>query len=136
MIATNVRVVDASALGAVLFAEPQADAVAARLRGGQLVAPVLLTFEIANTCLKKIRRYPDQRDALLAGFEALSEFAIDFIEIDPGDALVLAVECGLTFYDTAYLWLARRLACELVTLDGPLHAAWSAGPSARRNPDR
>ena len=45
-----VRVVDASALAALLFGEPEAEAVAALIDESQLVAPSLLAFELANVC--------------------------------------------------------------------------------------
>jgi len=51
-----VKVVDASALGAVAFGEPEAEAVAALLSGSLLVAPLLLWFEFSSICLKKIRK--------------------------------------------------------------------------------
>lgn len=41
-----VNVVDASAVAALLFGEPEAAAVAERLRGCDLAAPALLPFEI------------------------------------------------------------------------------------------
>jgi uncharacterized protein with PIN domain len=63
-----VKVVDASALAALLFGEPEAEAVAARLDGARLVAPSLLGFELANVCLIKTRRHPEQREALTAAF--------------------------------------------------------------------
>jgi uncharacterized protein with PIN domain len=47
------KVVDASAIAALLFGEPEADAVAAQLAGSRLVAPGLLPFELANVCLIK-----------------------------------------------------------------------------------
>jgi len=53
-----VKVVDASALAALLYDEPEAGAVADRLENGNLVAPPLLTFEIASVCLKKLRNSP------------------------------------------------------------------------------
>ena len=48
-----VKVVDASALAALLFDEPEAGAIADRLEDANLVAPALLGFEIASVCLKK-----------------------------------------------------------------------------------
>jgi uncharacterized protein with PIN domain len=45
-----VKVVDASALAALLFGEPEGEAVAAQLDGARLVAPCLLGFELANVC--------------------------------------------------------------------------------------
>jgi len=61
-----VKVVDASALAALLFGEPEAEAVADRLEGSSLFAPTLLGYEIASVCLKKLRRDPIRRDVLLA----------------------------------------------------------------------
>jgi len=43
-----VKVVDASALAALLFGEPAAGAVAGRFKGSHLVARALLGFDIAN----------------------------------------------------------------------------------------
>jgi predicted nucleic acid-binding protein len=118
-----VKVVDASALGALLFGEPDGAAIVDRLRGAELIAPALLPFEVANTCVKKMRRYPDQRDALMAAFGMLDRMEVGVVEIDQGEALLLAEQSGLTAYDASYLWLARRTASELVTLDSQLEAA-------------
>jgi predicted nucleic acid-binding protein len=41
----------------------------------------------------------------------------------PHGVLDLAVEMDLTAYDATYLWLARHLQAELVTLDRALAAA-------------
>jgi predicted nucleic acid-binding protein len=63
-----VKVVDASAVAALVFGEPEASEVAARLRGATLAAPALLAFEVASVCLKKLKRHPEQRESLLAAF--------------------------------------------------------------------
>ena len=44
-------------------------------------------------------------------------------EVDFDEVILLAESKGITVYDAAYLWLARRLAAELVTLDKKLAAA-------------
>lgn len=119
------KVVDASALSALLFGEPEGDAVAARLRSAELIAPALMPFEVANVCLKKARRHPDQRDALMVAFEALHGLEVGTVDVDHAQALGLAERCGLTAYDATYLWLAHRTGSELVTLDRELEAAWS-----------
>lgn len=49
-----VLIVDASALGALIFGEPKADAIAEKLSEGPMVAPALIWFELASICLKKI----------------------------------------------------------------------------------
>jgi predicted nucleic acid-binding protein len=119
----NARVVDASALCALLFGEPDGPAVAERLRNGRLIAPALLPFEVASVCLKKMRRHPARRDALMIAFGMLDRMEIDVVEVDHGEALVLAERSSLTAYDASYLWLARKMSIELVTLDSQLASA-------------
>jgi predicted nucleic acid-binding protein len=46
--------------------------------------------------------------------------------VDHDQTAGLALETGLTAYDASYLWLARRLGAELVTLDKALDAAAKA----------
>ena len=121
-----VKVVDASALAALLFGEPEGAFVAERLRGANLIAPALLHFEVANTCLKKMRRHPRQRDALIAAFRMLARVDVRIIQIEQDEVLVLAERLRLSAYDASYLWLARETRSELVTLDGPLQAAIAA----------
>jgi predicted nucleic acid-binding protein len=48
---------------------------------------------------------------------------IEIVEVDHAGALRLAEVVGLTIYDAAYLWLARKLPAELVTLDKRLQTA-------------
>jgi predicted nucleic acid-binding protein len=120
---TGIKVVDASALAALLFAEPEAEAIAGRLEGARLAAPALLDFELANVCLTKIRRQPTQREALHAAFRLAHRLRIDTVAVDHAAVLDLAEATGLTAYDASYLWLARALGAELITLDGKLAAA-------------
>ena len=116
-------VVDASALGALIFGEPQRYEVAARVAGFSLSAPDILPFELANLCLSKCRRQPASRDDLFAKYEMFREFNIDLLDVNHSDVLLLAEETGLTAYDASYLWLAHHLDAELVTLDGELASA-------------
>ena len=122
---TGVKVVDASALAALLFAEPEAEAIAERLEGARMAAPSLLGFELANVCLTKMRRHHAQRDSLRAAFRLADRLAVETVAVDHEAALDLAETTGLTAYDASYLWLARTLGAELVTLDRKLVAATS-----------
>jgi len=126
---TQVRVVDASALVALLFGESEAEMVAERLGDSRLVAPALLGFELANVCLIKSRRHPAQSAALTAAFRLRARLVVEEIAVDHEGVVALAVATGLTAYDASYLWLARRLGAELVTLDKQL--ALADGFSAR-----
>ena len=119
----SAKVVDASALAALLFGEPEGVAIAERLGRADLIAPALLPFEIANACIMKMRREPDKRGALLAAVGMLDRMEVDIVEVEHGEVLNLAERSGLTAYDASYLWLARRMGCELVTLERRLAAA-------------
>jgi predicted nucleic acid-binding protein len=120
---TGIKVVDASALAAIMFGEPEAEAVAERLTDARLAAPTLLDYELANVCLTKIRRQPSQREALRAALGLAHRLNIEAVAVDYAATLDLAEATGLTAYDAAYLWLARSLDGELVTLDRKLAAA-------------
>ncbi len=117
----RVRVVDASALGALIFGEPRADEAAESHADEATVAPALLWFELASICLKKIKAHPKLEDQILKAFSLADGLEIEIIDVDHKEVVQLARETGLTTYDCNYLWLARRLDGELITLDNRLH---------------
>jgi predicted nucleic acid-binding protein len=121
-------VVDASTLAALLFGEPEAPNVAEQLGDSALVAPTLFSYEIANICWKKLRRYPEKRAALLEAYSLLGRMEVEEIEVSIPETLLLADRENLTVYDASYLWLSRKLGLKLVTLDGDLNAAAVAFP--------
>jgi predicted nucleic acid-binding protein len=118
-----VKVVDASAVAAVVFGEPEAAIILPQLAGVSLAAPNLLVFEIGNICFKKIRRFPERRAQLLAALGFYSQMSVDMQNVDLEQVVHLADRAGLTAYDASYLWLARELDVELVTLDARLDTA-------------
>ncbi len=120
------KVVDASAIVALLFNELTRDSVVARLRGASLFAPSLIAFEVANACLKKIRTAPFEREALLDAFSLFSDLSVAVEPVDLRKAISLADATKLTLYDASYLWLALTRDVELVTLDAKLAQANAA----------
>lgn len=119
-----VKVIDASAIAAVIFSEPEADWVVGRIESYSLSAPQLLPFEIANVCLKKLRQHPKNREAILSAYALFSKIEIEEIPLPLGEVLLLAEENALTVYDAAYLHLAKTLNVELVTLDKAVQKAF------------
>jgi predicted nucleic acid-binding protein len=122
----DAKVVDASAAAAFVFREREGIEIAGRLRGARLVAPTLLRFEMASVCLKKMRRDPTSRRALLNAFEVFERMQIARIDVDHSAVIELANTAGLSSYHASYLWLAHWLDAELVTLDTQLEAAAKA----------
>jgi predicted nucleic acid-binding protein len=118
-----VRVVDASALGALVFGEPKAEEIAKTLGDSPMAAPALIWFELASICLRKIKAHPAQRDQILSAFMMGGKLAIEIVEVDHWAVVNLAEETGLTTYDASYLWLAGYLKGELITLDGKMQRA-------------
>jgi predicted nucleic acid-binding protein len=112
-----VKVVDASALAAILFDEPEGEHVAEQLRGGRIKAPALLEFELANVRLLKSKRHPEDRQTLVQAFGPRRESDVEYVAVDCDAGLRLGLEVGLTPYDASYLWLARTFGAELTTLD-------------------
>lgn len=109
-------VVDCSVVVAALFDEAEALDTTRQMASHALHAPLLLPFELANVARTKSRAGApaDQVQAALARFEDLR------IELHPVPAAkmhALALACGLSAYDAAYLWLAAHLKAPLATLD-------------------
>jgi predicted nucleic acid-binding protein len=119
----GVKVVDASALAALVFREEHAEQVDQRLADAILVAPALLQFEMSNVCRTKLRQHPRLREILLEQFSAQMSMAIEIHEIDHLAVIGMADRFGLSAYDASYLWLAHELGVELVTLDRRLARA-------------
>lgn len=125
------KVVDASAIGALVFAEPDAESMAERLQGADLFAPPLLPFELASICLKKMRLHPAQRDALLEAFSLAARLPITLVEVAHAEVVPLAERTALSTYDASYLWLTPRYG-EIVTLDKRLAATARKFAAAER----
>ena len=118
-------VVDASALAALVFQEPEGDAICLRLDGAEVFAPELLRFELTNTAWKKVKLQPaDAAKILTALSMALDEKSrLIWQDVDARDVVLLAHATGTTAYDASYLWLAHSRDAKLVTLDDRLAKA-------------
>jgi predicted nucleic acid-binding protein len=116
------KVVDASALAAVAFVEPGADAVIEEIDGHRLHAPTLIVFELMNVAWKRAKKQPAAAALFLEALEVLEGLGLRFRGIDQGEVVSLGLSTGLTAYDASYLWLARALRMPLVTRDRKLAA--------------
>ena len=118
-------VVDASALAAVLFAEPAGAAMVDRLVHHELHVPAGFYFELTNIARSKALMRPADKPAFEASLQDGLLYPIVVDGVNFLEVLRLAVETRLSAYDASYLWLARRLDVPLVTLDKKLaaHAA-------------
>ena len=113
----TIKVVDASALGALLFAEPDAEEVMNALSDAMLIAPSLIHYELAGICLQKIHKHPSKANELIVAFQMAGRLAIETVAVKHLEVIDLAKRSQLTTCDVCYLWLAQKAGVSLVTLD-------------------
>ena len=118
--AGSLKVVDASALAALLFAEPEAERVASDLGDASMAAPGLIRYEIGSVCLKKLKRHQRHARSILEALSLFDELELQELRVPIPEVVAVARRSKLTAYDASYLWLARELRTELVTLDAKL----------------
>lgn len=116
-------VVDASAVMAVLLAEPEREALIAATRGHELVAPPSLPWEIGNGLVAVVRRKRLSQRAALAAWSAWGAVRLRLIEVDGARALSLAFAHDLYAYDAYLLALSQQRGTPLLTLDRTLQRA-------------
>lgn len=120
------KVVDASAVAAIAFVEPAAEEISDLLQGASLAAPTLIRYELASVCLTKLRKHPDDAAAIRRRYASLESIKINMFQVDLTQCIEMGLGFGLSIYDASYLWLARSLRAELVTLDKQLARAAAA----------
>jgi predicted nucleic acid-binding protein len=116
-------VVDASAIAAVVFEEPESESVRMHLEHDTLIAPYLIDYELMNVALVKIRRRLANELLVRTMLSTLPRLGITRIQIPADEVVALALQTGLSAYDASYLWLAHQQDIELVTLDRELSRA-------------
>lgn len=121
-------VVDPSVLATALIDDSASgDRARDRLRGEQLVAPDLVYLEVVSVARRVVAAGgADERRARLA-LEDLADLPLRVAPHRPLLPRVWALRENLTPYDAAYVALAERLECTLLTADGRLSRAPGIG---------
>ena len=120
----HVKVVDTSALAALLFSEPQAVKIRNAVKNVRLAAPELLRYEIASVALKKHHSENIPHTAIVHALDILNRWDMDWYDISPVKTFETSMTSGLSACDASYLWLARELQADLLTLDTQLQKAF------------
>ena len=114
------KVVDASVIAALAFLESRAEEARDLLGNATLFAPEILPYELASVALKKTRDLPSGRFDIATRLRDALSLEVELVPVEPQELLELALKTNLTVYDAAYLQIARRLGCPLVTFDAKL----------------
>jgi len=125
-------VVDASVAVKWLFEEPDSERAEALLTSAEegrlkLVAPAILSAEIANALWKRMRRGDMGRQKTLETEQRFEEVCPLLLPIEDlvQRALELAIDSRHPVYDCLYVALAEELSGELVTADERLYRAFA-----------
>jgi predicted nucleic acid-binding protein len=118
-------VLDASVLTAFYAADdPRRIQVAARLAAGHtLFAPAHLDVEVVSALRGIARRSPILRSAAPAALHHLAGLPIQRMALAPLLERIWHLRDNVSAYDAAYVALAERLSCPLLTCDGKLARA-------------
>jgi predicted nucleic acid-binding protein len=117
--------IDASALAAVLFDEPQAAPVCASIHG-RLLAPGLLRYELASVCRTKTMRSPERARDVEARYALVDSLDLTLVEPHWPSLPRLALRWALSVCDAAYLQLALARRAPIVTLEARLASVHDA----------
>ena len=110
-------VIDASAIIAVIAAEPQREALIASTRGADLLAPHSVHWEIGNAFSAMIRRNRITLEQATAAIRAYQRIPIRFLEIDLEASLEIADMLGVYADDAYLIRCAVRYNAPLKSLD-------------------
>ena len=116
-------VIDASAIIAVVAAEPQRSALIEATRGADLLAPQSVHWEIGNAFSAMIRRNRITLDQAAVSIRAYQRIPIRFLEIDLQASLEIADRLGIYAYDAYLIRCALRYNAPLLSLDRSLVSA-------------
>ncbi len=113
------RVVDASDVAAIAFAEPRAEEALALLGTDDLYAPSLLAYELTTVARKKSLLYPDQAQFFAELLHGTLPGPINTRDVAHPAVLRLALQKEISTYDASYLHLSDMLRPNCVRLVSP-----------------
>ena len=119
------KVADASVLGAMMFQEMRAEEAEALIGDDELYEPTLLSYELANIALKKVRVYGEPAEDVSELLALALHMEFRWVQVDHQEVFRLALETGLSSYNASYLHVARVVGVPLVTFDNALRKAIS-----------
>jgi len=90
------RVVDASVLAAIVFAEPEASEAQRAIGGAEMCAPSLLSYEISNVAWTKTRRNPELRAIIQNRLARVPLLRVTLVEVNQLAVFDLAIDTDLT----------------------------------------
>lgn len=113
-------VIDTSAIVAVIFNEPERNAIIKKTTGQTLIGPGSISWEICNAFSAMFRQGRLTLEEALRGLEIFEQIPLRYINIDFSHTLKIAKQSKIYAYDAYFLDCAIRYNTPLLTLDKQL----------------
>jgi len=117
-------VIDASFMMAFLLNEKESEVKNIFFRYAaneiQLIAPVILKYEVGNSLRTQILRKRLTQNEARKFYLLFLKLKIEECEIDYLETIHIALSKNITFYDASYLNVSKRHSAKLLTLDKEL----------------
>ena len=111
---------DASAIMPVLINEPEKEGIINAVRNTELLAPLILPYEIGNALTRLMKRQVLNNSQIIEAYNNFIKIPMRLLEVDIENALMIACEYAIYAYDAYYLEIACRMNLPLLTLDGSM----------------
>lgn len=112
-----IRVVDATAVSAVLFGEPAAEYIVEQLEDAVIIAPTVLESHLCEICLQKMDDSDGYDGHYLEALSLLQVMDLHYIKQDPSEIVRFAAERNITVSEAYYLRLVYAFDADLVSLN-------------------
>ena len=109
--------IDASAIMPVLVNAPEKEYIINVTRNCNLLAPLILPYEIGNTLTRLKKRQLIEEEEIITAYNEYKKIPLRIIDADIEKAILIACKYGIYAYDAYYLETANRLNVPLLTLD-------------------
>jgi predicted nucleic acid-binding protein len=113
-------VADASAFLAVVLDETDREWIIEKTFGYAIVSPEVLPYEIANALIAARKRGRLTDSEVTNAFELSQRIPVKLIPVSVGDAVGIAIKCGIYAYDAFYLQCCLETTLPLISLDNKM----------------
>jgi len=108
---------DTNVFLAVALNEPEKLWLLQLTQGVELVAPVVLPYELGNALSALVKRKRLTAGEANEAWRVIERIPVELMDVDVQASLQLATQQGIYSYDAYFLHTAMRFKCPLLTLD-------------------
>jgi predicted nucleic acid-binding protein len=110
-------ITDCSTVMSVILEEGTKQRIISATSGVVLCAPSIINIEVANALSRGFKRKRYKEIQVVQAFAAFKKLKIKTLRINYKGLLSIACAYNIYAYDAAYLEVASRLCCPLISLD-------------------